>query len=52
MSNENIDRQVATMIATLRSTARRNSATLIEDALGATALVVTLVAGLHLPMIF
>ncbi|MGX9354313.1 hypothetical protein ACS3SW_03885 [Roseobacteraceae bacterium S113] len=40
------------MIATLRTTARRNSATLMEDALGATALIVTLVGALHLPMIF
>lgn len=40
------------MLKTLRSTARRNSSTLTEDALGATALVVTLVMGLHLPMFF
>lgn len=39
------------MIATLRSTARRNSATLMEDALGATALIAILFAALHLPMV-
>jgi hypothetical protein len=45
-------RQEPAMIATLRNTARRNAHTLAEDALGAVALIVTLVAGLHLPMVF
>lgn len=40
------------MIATFRKTARRNAHTLAEDALGAVALVVMLVGGLHLPMFF
>ena len=40
------------MIATLRTAARRNNETLLEDALGATALIATLVVGLHLPLVF
>jgi hypothetical protein len=40
------------MIKQIKTTLRQNSKTIVQDALGASSLIVMLVVGLNLPMFF
>lgn len=45
----NIEDEEEQMVAQIKSTVRNAQSTLLQDAIGAAALIVMLIAGLHLP---